>query len=225
MKIVENGLIKLFFLVTPRSGSSLLSDLLCIHLHPYIQYRLDPKHPDLTKDTCADFFYFLETGFLLNLFDDFKRCEGVCLIDTLKSAGFQFVYLTRRNVLKQTISHIQASSTGIWHYEYRSEPETETETEIKVTKQDLYEWSLEMLRQNAIAEYFFEVYNISPLRIFYEDFLESGKPEDFDLLHQQLETQLGRSLSWDINAKRKKLAGDAREEYYRKIITEANDGE
>lgn len=210
-----------FFLVTPRSGSTLLGDLLCVGKHPQKQSRLNPKHEDLAIETCCEFLYFLETGGLLPLTKAFRADTGAELVPRLQAADYRFIYLTRRNLLKQTLSGLQAGESGVWH---KDKSDRYVETNIMVTEELLNKKALSMMRHNAIAEYFFQYYGIQPLRLYYEDHLESEAL--WDGLRDELEKYLSpaflpsayASFQWNPKPTREKIASDLRERFYQELI-------
>jgi hypothetical protein len=220
---MQKNLRRVFILVTPRSGSSLLADLMRIGRHKLVQSRLNPKHEQLTKKTCLDFIYFLETGGLSRLLLEFYQSEQTCLISYLKKSDFRFIYLTRRNGLKQLISGCQAGASGVWH----SKDTDVLETEVVTSVADVKKRAINVLRSNALAEFFFECFGIQPLRLYYERDLESRA--NWQGLRHRIENFLGDvkhspisehrvSIPWSVETQRKKIAGPAREEFYQTFL-------
>ena len=202
---------KTFFLVTPRSGSSMFADMICLGHYPLNQSRLSPKHAELNKETYEKFIYFLETGGLYQLLKSFYEDEGQCLITLLRQAKFKFIYLTRRNILRQAISGAQAGQTGIWHsLEKKSE-----EKDIAITQNDVKNALFGYAKHNALAEEFFSTFGIKPLRLYYEDHLQH--PEDWDEMKRTLEMFLDSELEFK-DPKRQKLSGLKRETFYLELL-------
>ena len=81
---------------------------------------------------------------------------------------------------------------------------------------------LEVAKNNALAELFFQRHNINPLRIYYED--DPEHQECAEHLRQKLESFLGQRIMWDLKiaSERKKLAGDEREIFNRSSLDEAS---
>lgn len=202
---------KTFFLVTPRSGSSMFADMIGVGAHPLKQSRLSPKHAELNEESYAKFIYFVETGGLSGLLKSFYEEAGHCLITLLMQAKFKFIYLTRRNILRQTMSGAQAGQTGIWH----ATAEKWEEADVALTENDVRRSLFGYAKHNALAEEFFSAFGIKPLRLYYEDHLES--PKYWDEMKRTLEMFLGRELKFET-PKRQKLSGAKREAFYLDLL-------
>jgi LPS sulfotransferase NodH len=182
--------------ITPRSGSSLLADVLgrtgsigSAHEH----FRAgEPLSEWMTR--CADLTdclaalernapagYFGIKGDLFQMFplisDGFFAGPG-CI--------FKHVYLTRRDTLGQAISLARAVKTNEWHSHDQPVPDPELRLEEIVS-------NLRYIREmEADWETVFSALRVAPLRLYYEDLI-AGPALVFEQVRQYLD------LRWKID--------------------------
>ncbi|MBR8827144.1 MAG: sulfotransferase [Gomphosphaeria aponina SAG 52.96 = DSM 107014] len=178
-------------ITTPRSGSTFLcealkstniagypvehlrqpSAILAVHCHfDYLRYLKIMMTHKVTENGVfgtkfiSHFLEVLETKTSLN----FEK-----IVNTYIS---KFVYLVRRDKVAQAVSVVMAKKTNVWHI---FNQETEQEYQARLNDLDVEENDLEevrkyyenILEQEAYLENLFQVYNISPLIVEYEQLL------------------------------------------------------
>ena len=104
------------------------------------------------KTPFQDLSPFIQAG----LFDEWFRSAN-------------FIYLARSNIFEQAVSVVIARQSGVWHHRqgestpaYRDPPQYDPILLQRALKN--------LLRERSLWESFFALYEISPLRIVYEDF-------------------------------------------------------
>ena len=86
----------------------------------------------------------------------------------------KWIWLRRRNIIKQAISHLRAIETDIWHQPIRDVLSENDKVEVTSSTHDLI-WNVAMFSGlNQCWQSFFEVNGIEPYTIFYEDFIDES---------------------------------------------------
>lgn len=156
--------------------------------------------------------------FNLELRSLIKLAKRVPMYSNLKDKGLEvinkifpnlkYIYLFRRDVVRQAISFVIASKTKIW----TMKPEEEfTKREVKYDFLSIYFWHHMLIAQNEAWREFFRENNLRPLEITYEQ-LDSSYEET---IHRVID-YLGADVK-DIPAKAtKKMYGEINELWYKR---------
>ena len=181
---------------TPRSGSSALGDALArtgVAGRPteYFNRRFWPElFERFEAETVPD---FLETvmgqtatpngvfgvkvmldGDVEPFFEGLRRVHGPLPDAELVRVTFpnlRFVYLTRRNKVRQAVSFVRAQQTGVWE-RYRSEAETERpqlEFDVAALNRTVHDLTLREARWQNL----FDALGVSPYTVVYEDYVRA----------------------------------------------------
>lgn len=167
---------KFCIVTTFRTGSELLVDLLNDHPKIRCQGEIMDNHPvspylfargraraERLRRNEAYGFKLLGIQ-LMDLFNGPDRR----LVDRLASDGFVFIYLKRRNLLRQAISILRAVESGDWHpREQPDEPQGSIELDIPT----LFFQMCQIEIQNKGLDWLLEPHK--HLTLWYEDHLES----------------------------------------------------
>lgn len=94
---------------------------------------------------------------------DLQLLQEVC-------ADIKFIWLTRRNKVRQALSYWKADNTKIWHQYQKETPKENTEFFFP-TKEELNKYVIQVALDDAHWQDFFTESEIIPLNIVYEDFI------------------------------------------------------
>ena len=94
---------------------------------------------------------------------DLQLLQKVC-------GNIKFIWLTRRNKVRQALSYWKADNTKQWH-KYQKEESTENIKNYLPTKEELNKYIIQVTLDDAHWEEFFSENQIIPLTIVYEDFI------------------------------------------------------
>ena len=87
--------------------------------------------------------------------------------------GLRFVYLTRRDKVRQAVSYLRASTSGVW-VRYRSEaPVTTANHDAEFSFAALNRWVHELALREARWQRFFDEVETSPHTVVYEDYVRA----------------------------------------------------
>ena len=87
--------------------------------------------------------------------------------------GLRFVYLTRRDKVRQAVSYVRASTSGVWA-RYRGEaPEVETNADAEFDFAALNGWVHELALREARWQRFFDEVGATPYTVVYEDYVRA----------------------------------------------------
>lgn len=183
VKNISEPNIKYIVAITPRSGSSLLCDvmknthvfgnpgeILPQEFIPNIMQHAPAKNPD---------------EYLKNVLKVLKSTNG---ISGLKTSWFQFeafsdemkdrtvlqqfkyIYLIRRDLFAQAVSLYKATSTSVFHSNIQHTSEAlEKLSELEYDFEQIDEWYRHIQAQEAAWQAYFDEYRIFPLHVTYED--------------------------------------------------------
>lgn len=213
---------KCFFLVEQRSGSYLLADMLClfdksIYNKTNLYFKHDLVDNNIPLSTYENILFYVEIANLESyLLSHFFNTFNISLTEYLINANYQFVYLSRKNLLKQSISFAQAVKSQYWH---NRSPELYVEKLI-IDENDVIEAKKHLCRLRTYAEDLFSQYQINPHRIYYEQFDDVEKRQKF---YQDMKTHIGYDFPYKVeNVSYKKLAGISTEKLYESINEQSN---
>jgi LPS sulfotransferase NodH len=115
-------------------------------------------------------------GFKINPQRLFWLSNVVDLNATFSTKTFAWIDMRRWNLVKQGLSFAVAKKSGIWHsFENKQPIVPASDDRLVLTDSDLWTEILSVLEQEQALEQFFEENGIRPLRIFYEEILDSGE--------------------------------------------------
>jgi LPS sulfotransferase NodH len=184
VNLLPSPRIKYILAITPRSGSSFLSDLLkktevLGTPQEFINQSFIPRH--LQNKTPAQ----TPDDYLMNIFKVWKTKNGVAGI---KASWFQFrnlyailanpaivydykyIYLTRANLAEQAVSLYKATESNVFHSVVKPNNESiEKLNSLEYNFDKINFWYQHILTQEEGWEQFFHSNNLSPLRINYDD--------------------------------------------------------
>ena len=135
--------------------------------------------------------------------------------------SIRWIWLRRRDKIKQAISHLTAVKTGIWHLStnHSADLKNRARTEIEIPIEQLNKIvSLYFLVDDAWQQ-FFEKNKIVPHTIYYEDFIE--EPTWIPLIKGVLDfLQIPYTLPLDITTSRVKQSSDTIPVSYKAFINQ-----
>lgn len=179
--------------MTPRSGSSYLSDLLSNtklvgrpgEFLPYEHIEialnnLGKKHPSIQEhftwvvnQTKTNGIFGQKASYYQ--FRPFLNWNGTNVFDVL-FPNTRYIYLIRRNIVKQAISLYIATSTNLFHTNVDIDNESiEKRKQIEYNEEQIYFWIKHIYDQEIEWEKYFEKNSLSFLKFFYEDMINDIK--------------------------------------------------
>ena len=184
-----------FFIATcQRSGGFFLMSLLNStakvgYVHEYLYYLNEGWEGDSPEDAevLAQFKHFRQTAF-----DKFPNPTGhwgtKVDIRELPVAerwlelmeadpqSIKWIWLRRKNKIRQALSHIKANRTGIWHLGAEDSPKKKesARAEIEVDFNTLSSNTLRCFVGDSAWEGFFRHHSIEPYTLYYEDFVDES---------------------------------------------------
>lgn len=219
---------KTIFIAEQRSGSTLLSELLCMNdpaIYPpaHNHIKVDEVEFNLDIEAVSEWNIFIETLFLSyhrpNVRHVFEEQHGQDMIAFLIENGFKFVYLSRKNKIRQAMSLVQSLNSNKWHV---SEYEDYQEPKIHLPQPQLDKMIVYLTHTAQLAEEMFEYYGIAPLRIFYEDNLIKRYKREH--LRYLLESYLAgnydetKGMPWNPKPRYRKIADINADTAYRDFM-------
>lgn len=173
---------------TERSGSTMLCSLLTqTNLLGMPDEYVNPRGPmPLALKTCPattleEYFDLLRrtqatpNGIfgMKSCFFDFKPLIQMGVVGKLLNP-VQFIYLTRRDIILQAISGYLARKSGIWHISRQAGgAENPDYRKIEYDEEEILNLIDIQIKERLEWERFFTLYSIEPLRVVYEDIVES----------------------------------------------------
>jgi len=173
---------------TERSGSSMLCSILKqTNLLGMPNEYVNPRGPmQLYLKTCPattleEYFELLRRNQttpngifgLKSCFFDFKPLIEMGGVGKLLNP-VQFIYLTRRDIILQAISGYLARKSGIWHISSQAGgAENLDYSKVEYDEEQILKLIDIQIKERLEWERFFTLYSIEPLRIVYEDIVES----------------------------------------------------
>jgi LPS sulfotransferase NodH len=173
---------------TERSGSTMLCSLLQqTNLLGMPDEYVNPRDPmQLYLKTCPattlegyfDLLRRIQTtpnGIfgMKSCFFDFKPLIEMGVVGKLLNP-VQFIYLTRRDIILQAISGYLARQSGIWHISSQAAgSENPNYSKVEYDEELILNLIDSQVKERLEWERFFTLYSIEPLRIVYEDIVES----------------------------------------------------
>ena len=210
----------LFLLTEQRSGSFLLLDMLRFRdetLYPKEIFQSKHHGIDHTKTDNIEIFCF-EIDHLRKIDKD----EFQDIWEQMETVfrEYQFIYLSRRDKLRQSISFAQAFKKQEWHT-YITDPVEDEE--LIIDEDDVREAYAHIQRCHLYALNLFERYAIDPFVIYYEDHLETldGRNELYTELRELVGHEFPYTASDTIF---RKQAGAATDELYERLILKCYTG-
>ena len=97
-------------------------------------------------------------------------------LNNINPKSIRWIWLSRKNKLRQSLSYNKSVMTGIWHL-HKEDPEdrkNSVRAEIEVDRMDLWEKALQFYVANDVWCQFFQTYDITPHILFYEDFVDES---------------------------------------------------
>ncbi len=183
-----------FFIATHhRSGSNLLMDLLnSTELVAAREFRAE-----VGKDVAESIWNSNDFKRVLSplrscyeklkAHKDFKQwglsihTTQMTICDHLLNCGAQpntikWIWLIRRNKVAQALSFLRASGTGVYKMNKNVSRETieRNNMEISVSREDILRQVLRYYFLDEVWQTFFDTHNITPYKIYYEDFIDSS---------------------------------------------------
>ena len=222
-----------FFICTaPRSGCHFFMSLLMStqkvgRLEEYLsKYQLD-EHRDCSDEDVLSCFKRISSHAIEGEWGtkvDIRELSFIKRYLSLKQIpldSVRWIWLRRRNIVKQAISHIKAADSGIWHI--FSNDSADRKDRASVDK----EMSIQRLNEIVMLYFladdawhrFFEKNNLTPHTIYYEDFIEESTW--IPLIKGVLDfLQIPYTLPLDITTSRVKLASDTMPLSYKQFINQ-----
>jgi trehalose 2-sulfotransferase len=215
--------------MTPRVGSTLL----CYALHrlcclgvpdEYYNPRLMPITLDSLNDrsikTVADYAVALRRGYtsdngvfaVKTTWDDFADFKDLFFVP---QHNVSFIYLTRRDLVAQAVSIVAAHMSKVFHSFDKGAAAPGYADVFSKLRTDTGMWKVDaalnnIVRQNALWEQYFQLGNINPLRLYYEDVVA-----DVPAAIEQIAAYVGiRAPRFTGDLPLAKLSGAHHEEYY-----------
>ncbi|WP_354635207.1 Stf0 family sulfotransferase [Planktothricoides raciborskii] len=215
---------------TERSGSSMLCSILKqTNLLGMPNEYVNPRGPmQLYLKTCPattleEYFELLRrtqttpNGIfgLKSCFFDFKPLIEMGGVGKLLNP-VQFIYLTRRDIILQAISGYLARKSGIWHISSQAGgAENLDYSKVEYDEEQILKLIDIQIKDRLEWERFFTLYSIEPLRIVYEDIVESPIT-----CVKQILSFLGENTdisTEDIKSKTVKTGGEIAQNYARRL--------
>lgn len=84
--------------------------------------------------------------------------------------NLKYIWLSRRNKVRQSVSFMKAEKTGIWRSDH---PEPDVKTEPIFSQEAINHYLQAIIWQNIAWQEYFSKANIIPLTLVYEDFTQS----------------------------------------------------
>jgi tetratricopeptide (TPR) repeat protein/lipopolysaccharide biosynthesis protein/LPS sulfotransferase NodH len=215
---------------TERSGSTMLCSILeqtnllgmpNEYVNPRVPMRLYLKTCPAT--TLEEYFELLRrtqttpNGIfgLKSCFVDFKPLIEMGRVGKLLNP-VQFIYLTRRDIILQAISGYLARKSGIWHISSQAGgTENVDYSKVEYDEEQILKRIDIQIKERLEWERFFTLYSIEPLRIFYEDIVESPIT-----CVKQILSFLGENTdipTEDIKSETVKTGGEIAQNYSRRL--------
>ena len=133
----------------------------------------------------------------------------------------RWIWLRRRDKIKQAISHIKAADSGIWHIfaDDSIDRTSKARAEREISIRRLNDIVMIYFLADDAWQQFFEENNLTPHTIYYEDFIEESTW--IPLIKGVLDfLQIPYTLPLDITTSRVKLASDAMALSYKQFINQ-----
>ena len=135
--------------------------------------------------------------------------------------SIRWIWLRRRDKIKQAISHISASKTGIWRLSTKdpADRKKKGKTEVEIPIEKLNRILLLYLLVDDAWQQFFEKNKLTPHTIFYEDFIEDSTW--IPLIEGVLDfLQISYTLPLDITTSRVRQSSDTIPLSYKEFINQ-----
>lgn len=132
--------------------------------------------------------------------------------------GLKYIWVTRRNRIRQAVSEMKAVQTGFWssfHYETRKQWAAANKGEPQFDLELLEEKLLRFLLEDAFWAEFFSEHGIQPYVLVYEDFIQDLEGTLRALL-RFLEIPIPQDLTIDWDFLPKRQADDISEAFVQK---------
>ncbi|MEQ8972137.1 MAG: Stf0 family sulfotransferase [Coleofasciculus sp. C1-SOL-03] len=182
--IIKSASNKFLVLAQPRTGSTLLFDLL--NSHPKISCEGNARNAEILRKRLAFPLLFIngrtkihcDKVYGFKLITNHLQIQNIKneerFIENLYDQGFQIIFLKRTNILKQSLSIMSANSTGVWHIEKWQDQTTLTKKKIQVNCKLLMQYMEALQRQEKQYETILK--NLPHLGVTYEkDLLGADK--------------------------------------------------
>jgi LPS sulfotransferase NodH len=114
-------------------------------------------------------------GFKANPQRLFAIQSSLDIAKTFAPSNCKWIYMTRWNIVKQALSFVRAKTSGKWHDFSSAMQNNETEITEAILPSMIWREIISILKQEKLAEDFFETSGIKPLRIFYEEIFDSRR--------------------------------------------------
>ena len=95
-------------------------------------------------------------------------------LNNINPKSIKWIWLSRKNKFRQSLSYNKAITTGIWHL-CKTDPEDKVDlarAEIEVDRMGLCEKALRFYVANDAWSQFFQIHDIRPHVLYYEDFID-----------------------------------------------------
>lgn len=227
----EDRIREYFIAITPRSGSSWLTELLYktrVAGNPEEWFNLDNISGILRKYQCSNIEDYIKC---IKADQSTRNCVFGCeasfyqLRLVLEKISFDSlfnsptcVYWTRKDFLKQGISLFKAVETGYFH----SVQGSSQRQEIMYDPDKIKQWILHILYQESHWEVFFMNKKIRPIRLCYEE-LVSNPSGTIQLLLSHLNILDNREDIVSIDTRHQKISNEETDEILEKFSSDMSD--
>lgn len=169
-----------------RSGSTLLTELMSNHGYPTIKFFEPFNYDEVVKiskeSDITSFSEYLYNLVKENSFNNKLAMKiGTNQLFWLSRNGFlhqfskvNFIYIKRKDILKQAISMVIASETSRWlsFEKYEISEDKQTELLSQIGNQTIVGCIRGLTQSYALFDYFFSLHSIQPIVIYYEDIVK-----------------------------------------------------
>ena len=216
--------------ITPRSGSSLLTELLsATNVAGNPEEWFNPSNLQGILENCPcnnidDYLTFLKTaqttsngifGAEASFFQLRLVLAEIKFRTLFPASNFSCIYLSRKDFIRQGISLYKAVASGFFHAFQHGK--NKDNSQVDYSSEEVKKWIVHILHQEAHWEQFFIQNKLSPMRIYYEDLTSDYR----DVVSQVLSyLDIECSVEMPTAVKNKKISDKSSELYYDRILAE-----
>ncbi|AFZ35725.1 hypothetical protein Sta7437_2176 [Stanieria cyanosphaera PCC 7437] len=216
-------------ITTPRSGSNFLCSILnSTKIAGYPKEHLRQASVVIAKSCQFDYIRLLEilmtyqvtpnsvfgTKFISHFLKDFQQTQFD--FDKIFKLITKYIYLVRRDKIAQAVSVVVAQATNVWHID-NSNRQLDYQTKLQTI--DIDDYLLEKVHRNYLSleegerylNQLFDKYQISPLRIEYEQLLDN-KAEQIRKIFDYLNIKYSQEHLTDLQSTFKKTGSSLSEQ-------------
>jgi len=231
-KPVSDNTLNYAIAITPRSGSSYLSDVLSqtkslgrpgeFLPKEHIVIALKNRNIEIGSISVADHFEWVvkqtKTGSIFGQkmsffqFQKFANIEGENIFNIL-FPNTKFIYLIRRSIIKQAISMYLADETQVFHN--NNENYTRDEEDIEFNFEKIFFWVKHIRAQELGWQKYFDQNAIPHLTLYYEDII-GNLSYTLNLISSFIQENL--DINVPSTANHTKIKSDKSKRFYQTII-------